>query len=55
MSQDNLINLECEVCGNLNYQSSRSKKAPAAQHVKRLQLKKFCKHCRKMTAHKETK
>jgi large subunit ribosomal protein L33 len=51
MSQDNLINLECTVCHNLNYQTTKNKKNTA----KRLELKKFCKFCKKMTLHKETK
>ncbi|MEK7651816.1 MAG: 50S ribosomal protein L33 [Candidatus Doudnabacteria bacterium] len=51
MSQDNLIKLECTECKNLNYHSRKNKKLTP----KRLELKKFCKHCKKMTMHKETK
>lgn len=51
MSQDNLINMECAVCHNLNYQTTKNKK----NTTKRLELKKFCKFCKKQTAHKETK
>jgi large subunit ribosomal protein L33 len=51
MSQDTLIKLECTVCKNLGYQSKKNKK-----NIKeRLELNKFCKWCRKHTAHKETK
>lgn len=51
MSQDNLINMECTVCKNLNYQTNKNKKNTA----KRLELQKFCKFCKKKTLHKETK
>lgn len=51
MSQDNLIKLECTVCRTVNYHSTKNKKTVK----ERLQLSKFCKHCRKHTAHKETK
>jgi len=51
MSQDNLIKFECTVCHRLNYFSQKNKK-----NVKeRLQLKKYCRSCRKHTLHKETK
>lgn len=51
MSQDNRIDLECTVCKNLNYSTSKNKKNTPA----RLELKKFCKTCKIQTAHKETK
>ena len=51
MSQDHLINLECTICHNLNYQTKKNKK----NTQKRLELKKFCKFCKKKTLHKETK
>ncbi|MCC7356520.1 MAG: 50S ribosomal protein L33 [Candidatus Doudnabacteria bacterium] len=51
MSQDNRIDLECTVCKNLNYMTSKNKKNTPA----RLEIKKFCKHCKKMSVHKETK
>ncbi|MCH8049416.1 50S ribosomal protein L33 [Patescibacteria group bacterium] len=51
MSQDNLIKLECEQCHRINYNSRKNKKV-----IKdRLELKKFCKWCKKHTLHKETK
>ncbi len=52
MSQDNLIKLKCEVCGNINYYSHKNKKK-LREH--KLELKKFCKKCRKHTLHKEMK
>lgn len=51
MSQDHLINLECTVCHNLNYQTTKNKKNTA----KRLELMKYCKFDKKKTLHKETK
>jgi len=51
MSQDNLIKLECTVCKRVNYFSSKNKKTLK----NRLELKKFCLHCKKHTPHKETK
>lgn len=51
MSQDNLIKLECTECKRVNYFSRKNKKV-----IKdRLEMKKFCKHCKKHTLHKETK
>jgi large subunit ribosomal protein L33 len=51
MSQDNLAKLECSECHNINYNSTRNKKAVK----ERLELKKYCKKCKKHTLHKETK
>lgn len=51
MSQDNMIKLECTECKNINYFSRKNKKLTP----KRLEIKKYCKHDRKMTMHKETK
>ncbi|MDP3787092.1 MAG: 50S ribosomal protein L33 [Candidatus Omnitrophota bacterium] len=42
---------ECTVCKNRNYSSSKNKK----NVTDRLELKKFCRSCRKHTPHKETK
>ncbi|MDP2942233.1 MAG: 50S ribosomal protein L33 [Candidatus Omnitrophota bacterium] len=42
---------ECTVCKNRNYSSSKNKK----NVTDRLELKKFCRTCRKHTPHKETK
>ncbi|MBI3231726.1 MAG: 50S ribosomal protein L33 [Candidatus Doudnabacteria bacterium] len=51
MSQDHLINMECTVCHNLNYQTKKNKK----NTQKRLELGKYCKFCKKKQLHKETK
>ncbi|MFA6304824.1 MAG: 50S ribosomal protein L33 [Patescibacteria group bacterium] len=51
MSQDNLIKLECTQCHKVNYHSNKNKKV-----IKnRLELKKYCRHCRVHVLHKETK
>ncbi|RKY30041.1 MAG: 50S ribosomal protein L33 [Candidatus Omnitrophota bacterium] len=46
-----IITLECSECKNRNYTTKRNKKT----QQEKLQLKKFCKFCRKHTLHKETK
>ena len=46
-----IITLQCGDCKNRNYSSTKNKKTKS----ERLELKKFCRHCRKHTAHKETK
>jgi large subunit ribosomal protein L33 len=51
MSQDTLIKFECTTCKNINYHSKKNKKTLK----NRLELKKFCKHCKKSVTHKETK
>ncbi|MCD6097126.1 50S ribosomal protein L33 [bacterium] len=51
MSQENLIKLECSECHQINYYTRKNKKTLK----NRLELKKFCKHCKKHTIHKETK
>ncbi|OGY49093.1 MAG: 50S ribosomal protein L33 [Candidatus Buchananbacteria bacterium RIFCSPHIGHO2_01_FULL_46_12] len=51
MSQDNLIKFECKECKRVNYFSKKNKKTLK----NRLELKKFCRWCKKHTLHKETK
>ncbi|TBR17345.1 50S ribosomal protein L33 [bacterium] len=46
-----IITLECTVCKNRNYTTTKNKK----QHQEKLELKKYCRFCRKHTLHKETK
>ena len=46
-----IITLQCGDCKNRNYTSTKNKKTKS----ERLELKKYCRHCRKHTAHKETK
>lgn len=51
MSQDNMIKFECTECKKVNYFSRKNKKLLK----ERLQMSKYCKHCKKHTDHKETK
>jgi len=51
MSQDNLIKLKCSVCGHINYYSYKNKKKIQAK----LEIRKYCKNCKKHTLHKEMK
>ena len=51
MSQDNLAKFECSECKRTNYFSKKNKKTIK----ERLELKKYCKFCKKHTLHKETK
>ncbi len=46
-----IITLACTVCKRKNYSTTKNKKTMPD----RLELKKFCKFCRKHTVHKETK
>ncbi|MBI4085626.1 MAG: 50S ribosomal protein L33 [Candidatus Liptonbacteria bacterium] len=48
---DNLIGLKCTVCANRNYYTRKNKKSVE----RKIEFKKFCKHCRKHVLHKETK
>jgi len=45
------IQFECTECKQQNYTSNKDKK----QNPDRLEFKKFCRFCRKHTAHKEMK
>ncbi len=46
-----LVTLSCTDCKNKNYMTTKNKqKTPD-----RLEMKKYCKSCRKHTTHKETK
>ncbi|MDR0198971.1 MAG: 50S ribosomal protein L33 [Streptococcaceae bacterium] len=44
--------LACTVCGSRNYSISLSQQNARAE---RLEVKKFCKVCKKHTLHKETR
>jgi len=46
-----LITFECTQCKNRNYTSWKNKK----KTQNRLELKKYCKFCKKHTVHKELK
>ena len=43
------IKLACSVCKTTNYFTKKTKKSAE----KKLELKKFCKNCKKTTLHKE--
>jgi len=45
------VTLECTECKQRNYDTMKNKK----NDPERLELKKYCKFCRKETMHKETK
>ncbi len=46
-----IITLSCGECGRRNYTTTKNKKIKQ----ERLELKKYCRWCRKHTAHKEVK
>lgn len=48
--RDNII-LKCTACGEENYITTRNKKT----HADKLEIKKFCPKCGKMTVHKQKK
>ena len=48
--RDNFI-WKCTVCGEENYIGDKNKK----NHPDRMEIKKFCSRCNKMTLHKEKK
>jgi large subunit ribosomal protein L33 len=45
-----LVSLNCSVCKNQNYITDRNK----INMEKKLEIKKYCKHCRKVQLHKES-
>ncbi|HBB58787.1 MAG TPA: 50S ribosomal protein L33 [Lachnospiraceae bacterium] len=45
------ITLACTECKNRNYDTTKDKKT----HPDRIEIRKYCKFCRKHTVHKETK
>ncbi|BBB91344.1 MAG TPA: 50S ribosomal protein L33 [Methylomusa anaerophila] len=47
----NAVTLACTECKQRNYQTNKSKK----NDPDRLEFNKYCKFCKKHTAHKETK
>ena len=46
-----IITLECAVCRERNYSTTKNKRA----NTEKLKLSKYCSRCRKHTEHKETK
>ena len=51
-----LVGLVCSVCKSQNYITERNKVNMATKSEKsaKLQIKKYCKNCKKHTLHKET-
>ena len=45
------ITLECTVCKQRNYDTTKNKK----EHSERVEYEKYCRFCKKHTKHKETK
>jgi large subunit ribosomal protein L33 len=46
-----LITLACSECKHRNYTTTKNKRTTPDK----LEFSKYCRHCRKHTAHKETK
>ena len=53
-SKKPFVKLQCEVCKRINYFVSKSK-GESPKGEQKLELKKFCRWCRKHTLHKEGK
>jgi large subunit ribosomal protein L33 len=51
MKKDFMVKLACAECKRVNHFTRRNKKTVE----KKLELKKFCRQCRKSTVHKEAK
>jgi len=51
MSQDHLIKLACTKCKHVNYWTTKNRKSVE----RKIELKKFCKWCKKRNPHKEAK
>lgn len=51
MTKDDKVILACEVCMSRNYTTHRSKK----NSKERMELRKYCPKCGRVTLHKETK
>lgn len=50
MPRDNII-YRCTECGDENYIGTKNKR----NHPERMEIKKYCPKCNKMTVHKEKK
>ncbi len=46
-----IISMECTECRERNYSTTKNKKI----HRDRLELKKYCRRCRRHTTHREIK
>lgn len=51
MAKDDKVILACEVCMSRNYTTHKSNK----NSTRRLELKKYCPKCGRVTLHRETK
>jgi len=51
MKKEHSVKLVCDKCKHINYYTRRNKKTVE----KKLELKKYCRWCRKHTIHKEAK
>lgn len=51
MGNRTIISLECTVCKDRNYSTTKNKR----KQTDKVLLSKFCRKCRKHTDHKETK
>ncbi|MDP2736057.1 MAG: 50S ribosomal protein L33 [bacterium] len=47
--------LQCSACKEINYAAHRSLMKKRKEGDQKLELKKFCRHCKKSTVHKETR
>ncbi|MBS3919454.1 MAG: 50S ribosomal protein L33 [Deltaproteobacteria bacterium] len=47
----NILNMACTECKRRNYSTTKNKRTTPDK----LELKKYCRFCRKHTVHKETK
>ena len=45
------ITFKCSECGEENYIGTRNKRT----HTEKMEIKKYCKRCNKVTLHKEKK
>lgn len=49
-----IVALICSVCKSQNYITARNKVNMDTKGKGKLELKKYCKHCKKVQLHKET-
>jgi len=49
-----IVALICSVCKNQNYVTTRNKVNMETKGKGKLELRKWCKHCKKVQIHKET-
>ena len=53
MSERQRVALACEECGARNYKKTKARDTGRPQE--RLELKKYCPHCKRHTVHRESK